>query len=159
MMMKKAAILALALAALSTGACAQDAKDAKEAAPPASVTFLDSKLFDNMLSKELGANKETVEVTITGKMSLNSIPARVDTWITAVGENGELTLRPQDSSLKPKFIIGLIPIVYSFIKQQNIERTFEPAKKYNASIIYHVDRNGDSLIDKIVFVRKKEAAK
>ena len=158
MMTKKTAILALALATLSAGACAQDAKDAKEQAPPASVTFLDSKLFDNMLSKELGANKETVEVTITGKMSLNSIPARVDTWITAVGENGELTLRPQDSSLKPKFIIGLIPIVYSFIKQQNIERTFDPAKKYNASIIYHVDRNGDSLIDKIVFVRKKEAA-
>ena len=155
-MAKKTAILALALAAFSAGAGAQDAK---EAAPPASVTFLDSKLFDNMLSKELGANKEVVEVTITGKMSLNSIPARVDTWITAVGENGELTLKPQDPTLRPKFILGLIPIVYSFIKQQNIERTFDPAKKYNASIIYHVDRNGESLIDKIVFVRKKEAAK
>lgn len=155
-MTKKTAILALALAAFSAGACAQDAK---EAAPPASVTFLDSKLFDNMLSKELGANKDIVEVTITGKMSLNSIPPRVDTWITAVGENGELTLKPQDPTLRPKFIIGLIPIVYSFIKQQNFERTFDPAKKYNASIIYHVDRNGESLIDKIVFVRKKEAAK
>ncbi|MES2322581.1 MAG: hypothetical protein V4633_10000 [Pseudomonadota bacterium] len=157
-MKKKTAILALALSAMAASACAQ-VQDVKEAAPPASVTFLDSKLFDNMLSKELGANKETVEVTITGKMSLNSIPARVDTWITAVGENGELTLRPQDPALKPKFILGLIPIVYSFIKQQNIERTFEPAKKYNASIIYHVDRNGESLIDKIVFVRKKEPVK
>jgi len=157
-MKKKTAILALALSTMAASACAQ-VQDVKETAPPASVTFLDSKLFDNMLSKELGANKETVEVTITGKMSLNSIPARVDTWITAVGENGELTLRPQDPALKPKFILGLIPIVYSFIKQQNIERTFEPAKKYNASIIYHVDRNGESLIDKIVFVRKKEPVK
>jgi hypothetical protein len=158
--MKKAAFLALALASLFGSASAQDAVAAPGAAAagpaPASVTFLDSKLFDNMLSKELASNKETVEVTITGKMSLNSIPARVDTWITAVGENGELTLRPTDAALKPKFLIGLIPIVYSFIKQNNAERTFDPAKKYNASIIYHVDRNGDSLIDKIVFVRKKD---
>ncbi|MES2148815.1 MAG: hypothetical protein V4508_03385 [Pseudomonadota bacterium] len=153
--MKHTALLVLALAA---GAPALADEKTAPPAPPlkeASVTFLDSKLFDNMLSKELSSDKDTVEVNITGRMTLNNIPGRVDAWITAVGESGELTLKPSDPALKPKFILGLIPIVYSFIKQSSAERNLDPVKKYNASIIYHIDKAGESVIDRIVFVRKK----
>ena len=146
------ALAALAFACIASGTASAQQPDT---AAPSAMTFMDSRLFDNALSKELGANKDIVEVTIAGKMSLNAIPARVDNWISIVGENGEVSLKPNDPALKPKFLINLIPIVFSFIKQSNAERAFDPAKKYNASIFYHVDKNGDALIEKIVFIRKK----
>ncbi|MFA9215796.1 MAG: hypothetical protein ACEQSK_01700 [Sphingomonadaceae bacterium] len=127
------------------------------AAEPASLTFLDSTLFDNMLSRELGKGNKEVEVLISGKMSLNNIPPRVDKWITAVAEQGEVTLKPVDSALRPKFVLGLLPVVYSFLKQANSERQVSAAGKYNASVVYHVDKNsGESVIDKIVFLKKKD---
>lgn len=153
--MKKIALLALLTCALAGTARAEDAAPAETSA---SVTFLDSKLFDNMLAKELSSEKDVVEVAITGKISLSNIPDRVDTWITTVGENGELTVKADEPALKPKFVIALLPIVYSFLKQQSAEHSHDAAKNYNASIIYHMDKSGDSVIDKIVFVKKKKAA-
>ncbi|GJJ00727.1 hypothetical protein RugamoR64_12650 [Duganella rhizosphaerae] len=126
------------------------------AADSAPITFLDSTLFDNLLSRELGKGKNEVEVNISGKISLNSIPPRVDKWITAVAEQGEVTLKPADPALKPKFILALLPVVYSFIKQANAERSMNSANQYNAQVIYHIDKSGESVIDKIVFVKKKE---
>lgn len=150
--MKKVALLALLICVLAGTARAEGGTVEKSS----SVTFLDSKLFDSMLSKELSSDKDVVEVAISGRVSLSSIPARVDTWITMVGENGELTVKTAEPTLKPKFVLALLPIVYAFIKESSVERTFAPAKNYNASIIYHVDRSGESIIDKIVFEKKKK---
>ena len=131
------------------------AEDKPKDTAPAQVTFFDSRLFDSSLSKELSGDADTVEVTVSGKVSLNNIPNRMDQWLSTVGENGELTLKQAEPQLKPKFIGVLAPIVLSMIKQMNTERTLEPAKKYNATIQYVIDRNGDSSIEKIVFTRKK----
>jgi hypothetical protein len=126
-----------------------------QAPAPAQVTFFDSKIFDGSLSRELGREADTVEVTINGKVSLNSIPQRMDQWLSTVGENGELTLKQAEPQLKPKFVLALAPMVFTMLKQFNSERTYEPAKKYNATVQYVVDRNGESTIEKIVFTRKK----
>jgi hypothetical protein len=119
-----------------------------------SLTFLDSRLFDGALSRELAKDKETVEVEVSGKMSLNAIPQRLDQWITTVGESGELTLKATEPPLKPKFVAALIPVVYNVIKQIHADRTFDPARKYNATVLYSVNREGESVINKIVFSRK-----
>lgn len=125
------------------------------APPPASVVFLDSSLFDNALSSQLAAGKDQVEVAITGKISLNSIPQRMDKWITAVATKGEVALTQQaDAPLKPKFVLGLLPTIFSFIKMARAENLVDPASKYNASIQYHLDRSGEAVIDKIMFVKK-----
>lgn len=123
--------------------------------PPASVVFLDSSLFDNALSSQLSSGKEQVEVTITGKISLNSIPQRMDKWITAVATKGEVALTQQaDVPLKPKFVLGLLPTIFTFIKMARAENLVDSASKYNATIQYHLDRGGEAVIDKIVFVKK-----
>ena len=123
--------------------------------PPASVVFLDSSLFDNALSSQLAAGKEQVEVAITGKISLNAIPGRMDKWITAVATKGEVALTQQaEAPLKPKFVLGLLPTIFSFIKMARTENLVDPATKYNASIQYHLDRTGEAVIDKILFVKK-----
>ncbi|MES2257237.1 MAG: hypothetical protein V4724_01900 [Pseudomonadota bacterium] len=123
-----------------------------------SLIFLDSTLFDNMLSAELESGKNEVQVGIAGKISLNSIPGRIDKWITAVAAKGEVTLLPTDpNSLKPKFILSLLPIVYSFIKTIQSNNLVEPANNYNAAVVYHVDRAGEAVIERIVFTKKKQA--
>lgn len=123
--------------------------------PPASVVFLDSSLFDNALSGQLSSGKDQVEVAITGKISLNAIPPRMDKWITAVATKGEVALTQQvDAPLKPKFILGLLPTIFTFIKMARTESLVDSANKYNASILYHLDRSGEAVIDKIVFVKK-----
>lgn len=125
------------------------------APPPASVVFLDSSLFDNALASQLAAGKDQVEVAITGKISLNAIPQRMDKWITAVATKGEVALTQQaDAPLKPKFVLGLLPTIFSFIKMARAENLVDPANKYNASIQYHLDRSGEAVIDKILFVKK-----
>jgi hypothetical protein len=162
-------VLALA-ALLSMPAYAQSAPDTPPAAqaaaaaapaaeapppPPASVVFLDSSLFDNALSSQLASGKDQVEVAVTGKISLNSIPPRMDKWITAVATKGEVALTQQaDVPLKPKFVLGLLPTIFTFIKMARAESLIDPATKYNASIQYHLDRSGEAVIDKIVFVKK-----
>lgn len=149
--MKKIAICILVLVGFAGTVQAQNTK-----AKQSQITFLDSKLFDGQLGKELQGDNDSVEVKVTGKISLNNIPARVDKWITIVGENGELTVKAAESTLEPKFIFALIPVIYSFLKQANEERVFDSAKKYNATIFYRVDASsGESLIEKIVFTRKK----
>lgn len=134
---------------------AQPAAETPAPPPPASVVFLDSSLFDNALSNQLSSGKDQVEVAITGKISLNSIPQRMDKWITAVATKGEVALTQQaDAPLKPKFVLGLLPTIFTFIKMARAENLVDPATKYNATIQYHLDRSGEAVIDKIVFVKK-----
>jgi hypothetical protein len=133
----------------------ETAQPAEAAPPPATVVFLDSSLFDNALSSQLASGKDQVEVAITGKISLNAIPGRMDKWITAVASKGEVALTQQaDAPLKPKFVLGLLPTIFSFIKMARTESLIDPASKYNASIQYHLDRSGEAVIDKILFVKK-----
>ena len=137
---------------------AAPAAESAEAASPASVVFLDSSLFDNALASQLSAGKEQVEVAITGKISLNAIPVRMDKWITAVATKGEVALTQQaEAPLKPKFVLGLLPTIFSFIKLARNESMVDAATKYNASIQYHLDRSGEAVIDKILFVKKPVA--
>jgi len=147
-------VLALTLTSALAEAKEKDKAGADKA--PAQVTFFDSRLFDSSLSKELSGDADVVEVNISGKVSLNNIPTRMDQWLTTVGENGELTLKQAEPQLKAKFIGALAPVVFAMIKQFSVERTLDPAKKYNATIQYVVDRNGESSIEKIVFTKKKQ---
>ena len=123
----------------------------------AKVIFLDSKMFDGQLSKELGAENDTVEVDILGKISLNRIPERMDRWISLVAEKGSVNIKAADQGLKPKFIFDLVQMVYAGVQHNNEERMLEPAHKYDATIFYSIDSTGESKIEKIVFVKRKQA--
>lgn len=133
--------------------CAQNLNPAGHAGAP--IIFMDSKLFDTRLSKELESNKEVVEVTVTGKMSLNNIAPRIDKWITVVGENGSLEVKQVEPVGNSRSFFSLASTVYSFIGMVWSERVFEPATKYNAVVYYRKDPSGESLIDRVVFTKKK----
>lgn len=149
--------LAVSSAALAFGAFAQVGQDASAPQAPAmggpgGLTFIDSKLFDSRLSSELNTGKDRIEVEVTGKVALSSIPPRIDKWITRVGEEGTVEIR--EGPGRTRALFGLLPMLFSAFQQASEERMLEPARNYNATVIYRRDA-GDTVIDRIVFTRRK----
>jgi len=48
-----------------------------------------------------------------------------------------------------------LPMIFSAFQSTSEDRLLEPAKNYNASILYRRDANGETSIERIVFTRKK----
>lgn len=123
------------------------------------LTFMDSKLFDAKLSRELASGKDMVEIEVTGRVSLNDIPPRMDRWVVKSAEEGKVELLPSEPAPRTRFIFSLIPMVFSaFGSLKNIqeERMFDYAKKYDTRIYYKKDDTGETLIEKIVMTRRKQ---
>lgn len=166
--MKKTSVMVLAVACAMPATAAQPEGPADKPAAdkpaaempvvpvPAPITFFDSRLFDSKLANDLADGKGEVSVEVAGKISLNNIPARIDKWLTVVGEHGEVVVKSEPPALKPKFLLAVLPVVFSFAQKFNSERLWEPAKQYNAVMVYHVDRDGESVLDRIVFTKKKK---
>ncbi|OHC63572.1 MAG: hypothetical protein A3H93_19475 [Rhodocyclales bacterium RIFCSPLOWO2_02_FULL_63_24] len=153
--MNRVAKTAIVIAAMVLGVSGQVWAQAAVTAEGGRVqlTFMDSKLFDGRLSKEMEGRRDVIDVEVVGKVSLSSIPTRMDKWIAAVGENGQVELKPAE---RTRSIFALIPAVFSFLKQINEERMLAQAKDYNAVIYYRKDDTGDSTIERIVFRRKPQ---
>lgn len=122
------------------------------------LTFMDSKLFDVKLGKELESGKDIVEVDVSGRVPLNNIPERIDRWMVKSAEEGKVELLQSESVPKTRFIFSLIPMVFNavgFMKNVQEEKLFDHAKNYDAKIYYKKDDSGETLIEKIVMTRRK----
>ncbi len=120
------------------------------------VTFLDSRLFDRRLSKELDAGKDRVEVEVNSKVSLSSIPTRMDKWLVAVAEEGNVEFKQIETApARTRFIFGLLPLLFSSLKAVDEERMYRPSKYYDVIVYYKKGDSGDATIEKIIFSRKK----
>lgn len=122
------------------------------------LTFMDSKLFDVKLGKELESGKDTVEVDVSGRVPLSNIPERIDRWMVKSAEEGKVELLQSESVPKTRFIFSLIPMVFNavgFMKNVQEEKMFDHAKNYDAKIYYKKDDSGETLIEKIVMTRRK----
>jgi len=158
--MKKRWIFALLLGLLAASADAQNYEQvppqpALQLVIPNQVTFFDSKLFDAKLSKELEAGKSRVEVEVMGKVPLSNIPERIDRWITKVGEEGKVEMKQSDPAVRTRSFFGIIPMIFEGFRRMKEERMYEPASQYDATILYRKDAAGDTLIDRVIFTRKK----
>ena len=122
------------------------------------LTFMDSKLFDVKLSKELESGKDVVEVDVSGRVPLSNIPGRIDRWVVKSAEEGKVELLPSEQAPKTRFIFSLIPMVFNafgFMKNVQEENMYDQAKHYDTKIYYKKDDAGDTLIEKIVMTRRK----
>jgi len=124
----------------------------------ARLTFMDSKLFDAKLSKELESGKDSVEIEVTGRVSLNNIPLRMDRWVVKSAEEGKVELLPSEPAPKTRFIFSLFSMVFSAfgsLKNMQEERMYDQATKYDTKIFYKKDESGEMLIEKIVMIKRK----
>lgn len=137
---------------------APSAEVVQQGASKASMTFMDSKLFDMKLGKELESGKDVVVVDISGRIPLSNIPPRIDKWVVRSAEEGKVELLPSEPAPKTRFIFSLIPMVFNAFgsfKSMQEERMIDQAKRYDTKIYYKKDDTGETLIEKIVMTRRK----
>ena len=92
---------------------------------------------------------------MSGRVPLSNIPDRIDRWVTKVGEEGKVEVQPSDPTFRTRSLFGIIPMLFEGLKRMREEKMYEPACNYDATILYHKDAGGDTLIDKVIFTRKK----
>lgn len=141
--------------AVAGSAFAQKHEEADLVAGKGPVTFLDSRLFDRRLAKELDEGKDRVEVDVTSKVSLSEIPVRMDKWLVAIAEEGSVEFKQVEATpQRTRFLFGLLPMVFSSLKAIDEERMYRPSKNYNVTVFYKKGETGDATIEKLVFTRK-----
>lgn len=149
---------ASAVEAMPAASSAQATPTATPAENQSSVTFMDSKLFDGRLAKELQSGHDSVEIQISGRMPLNNIPSRIDRWLVVSADEGtvETLASPPSTHTRGFFLIApMVFSAYGYFTKMRDEQLYETAKKYDTKIYYRKDSNGDSLIDRIVLVKRK----
>lgn len=127
------------------------------------LTFMDSKLFDGKLARELESGKDSVEISISGRMPLNNIPGRIDRWLVVAAEEGSVeTVASPPRPTNTRALFTVVPMLFNafgYLRNIKDEKLYDTAKPYDAKIYYRKDENGDSLIDKIVLIKRKAAAR
>lgn len=127
-------------------------------AAKSSMTFMDSKLFDMRLSRELESGKDVVEVDVSGRVPLSNIPPRIDKWVVRSAEEGKVELLPSEQAPKTRAIFGFIPMIFNAfgsLKNMQEDRMVDQVRRYDTKIYYKKDEAGETLIDKIVLIKRK----
>lgn len=147
----------LLAAALVLAGCA-GAPTTASLAEPATLSFLDSRIFDANLSRALAAGYKEVTVETPAGVTLNSIPERMDKWLYAVSDanNKVVSQARQDIQMRSIGLVALIQAIatgtYGWLRD---EITYAPAKNYDATLVYDKETGN---VEKIVFSAIDKAA-
>ena len=123
----------------------------------AGLTFMDSKLFDAKLAKELESGVNTVNVAVGGRITLNSIPPRMDKWLVKCAEVGTEEFLPIEQAPQTRFFFALISMAFSampFLRDMKEDQMYEKVQAYDAKIYYKRGEGGDSVIDRMIFTKR-----
>jgi len=140
-------LLPILLASLLLAGCA-----GRPAAPPKeTVSFLDSRVFDDELSRSLGAGLDEVTVETGAGVTLSDIPERMDKWLYAVREaDHPVVAKPKEGTAYRS--IGLVALLqaiatgtYEWLRES---LTYAPARNYDATLIYD---KSTGQVERIVF--------
>ncbi len=138
------------------------AVEAAPAAPPApvDVVFFDADVFDTQLSDAMAKQGVVTVKTIDG-VTLNEMPKRLNTWLSAIQDRGgKVTVMTppavNESAGKTRGLEGIVFDVFTFVVQKVYSHYHEahlygPADGYDATL---VTMPGSSRLQEIRFTRK-----
>lgn len=122
--------------------------------PQPSVDFFNSDTFDRQLSSGLKADLPEVNVMFPAAITLNSIPKRLDIWLTKIEEGeGKVQLIPLTDGDKGIFteVLSMMTTAYEYADNKAL---YGPVEEYNAFIYY---KKTTGIVEKIAFERKETA--
>jgi hypothetical protein len=122
-------------------------------ADSSTLSLYDSITFDHKLSRLMADKQPTITVTAIAPFTVNSIPERIDKWLSAVSEHdGEVEVMP-DPDFPPTrdfgIIVDLINKIFDFAKELFI---YKYAEDYNV-VVYYKPESGD--VTRFVFTLKE----
>lgn len=121
------------------------------------MTFMDSKLFDAKLAKELESGVNAVSVAVGGRITLNSIPPRMDRWLVKCAESGTVEFLPIEQAPQTRFFFALISLAFSsmpFLKEMKEDQMYDKITGYDAKVYYRRAEGGDAVIDRMVLTKR-----
>ena len=133
------------------------------ASAKAELQFSDLQGFDRDLAGSLSSPLPKVDVAFYDRIAPSALPERLQHWMASVeAGGGTVTVVPPPSSVTPKspmLLISAISTLWSaskMAKEYAAKALFTPAHAYDAQIILKQDAKGDSLVDRVVFVKRKQ---
>jgi len=128
----------------------------------ATVRFIDIGKFDTDLERALTSGNAAINVTFFEKTSPNSMPGRLQKWISSVEKSGgrvDIEAPPDEPTPRsPALLIGLLGGLWSSIKawgeirEQAIVRA---AQTRDATIVLERNAAGDVIVSRVTFTARK----
>jgi len=117
------------------------------------IEFFDAGSFDRNLSSALRAELPLVTVSFPAAITLNSIPKRMDVWLSKTEEyGGKVTLVPVEDNGKGILseALSFMVAIYDYMKDVAI---YSPVEGYDAFIYY---QKGNGIVTKLTFEKQQE---
>lgn len=125
------------------------------------MSFIDIAKFDRDMTASLSDKYDSIQVDFYNKVNPNSLPDRLQNWLSAVEKNGGKVeiKRPEGelASKDPFSLISLASTLYSNLKAKAnaaFEKNYDSAKGRNAVIQLERNKDGDVVVSKISFIKK-----
>lgn len=156
-------LLALAWMVVVLNACAPLPPEPDAQAKPASplLQFLDLQSFDRELSRSLAAPLPAVEVAFHDRVSPSAMPERLQKWMASVeAGGGAVRVVPPPSSVtarNPLMLVSALTTLWSAGRMaQSVaqDAQFKAAQTHDAEIRLKTDERGQTVVDRVVFVRR-----
>ncbi len=155
---------AAARASPGTAAAAKSSPDTSPSPSPAakpSLEFVDLQAFDSDLRTSLSAPLPKVDVAFFGRITPSALPERLQHWMTAVqAGGGSVKVVPPASTVTTRNPMMLINLLSSFwtaseaIKSRSTQAQYRVAHAFDAQIVLKLDDKGDTVVDRVVFLKK-----
>lgn len=148
--------------ALALAGCESLPTQAESAAPPKSqVQFVDLQDFDRDLVKSFGAPLPRVDVSFYDRITPSVLPERLQKWMASVEAGGgtvKVTQPPSSVTAKnPFLLISLLSTIWTASKtahEYSQQAQYKVAHAYDAEIKLKLDDKGETVVDKVAFVRR-----
>ncbi|MGE4298015.1 MAG: hypothetical protein AB7E47_08305 [Desulfovibrionaceae bacterium] len=141
----------LALLASLAGCATNGANQLQTKEAASEVSFFDSFSFDRQLSNSLRAGFPQVSVVFPATITINSIPPRLEKWLSVVEQGGgKVTLVPVRDGEKGILseVLSLFVKVIDYIKEKAI---YSPATGYDLELHY---KQGSGIVLQALFIQK-----
>jgi len=117
----------------------------------ASVSFIDSSVFDSDLHDALSKETGTVYVTPAVTFGVNNIPPRMDKWLAAVKRGGGKVVARRDTAVATRGLIAMaLDVAVALYEQVEERMLYAPAAHYDATLYY----GADGKVERVLFVRR-----
>ena len=124
---------------------------AEKGSATASVSFIDSSVFDSDLHDALSKETGTVYVTPAVPFLVNKIPPRMDKWLAAVKKGGGKVVARQDRAVATRSLISMaFDVAVALYGQIAETMLYAPAEQYDATVYY----GAEGKVERVLFTRK-----
>lgn len=152
---------ALSLAVMLAACVSNPTEPSSTASARAALQFVDLQGFDRDLSGSLSAPLPKVDVSFYDRIAPSALPERLQHWMASVeAGGGTVKVVPPKSNVtakSPFLLISAVSTLWSaskMVKDISNQAQFKPAGAFNAEIVLKLDDKGESVVDKVVFLRR-----